>query len=32
MIKEQAQSIKASKAGQSHRAKTKDTRLKNKAK
>ena len=32
MIKEQAQSIKASKAGQAHRAKTVDTRFKHKAK
>ena len=32
MIKEQAQSIKASRAGQAHRAKTKDTRFQNKAK
>jgi hypothetical protein len=32
MIKDQEQSIKASKAGQAHRAKTKDTRFKPKAK
>jgi hypothetical protein len=32
MIKDQEQSIKASKAGQAHRAKTKDTRFKHKAK
>jgi hypothetical protein len=32
MIKDQEQSLKASKAGQAHRAKTKDTRFKHKAK
>jgi hypothetical protein len=32
MIKDQEQSLKASKAGQAHRAKTKDTRFKPKAK
>ena len=32
MIKDQEQSIKASKAGLAHRAKTKDTRFKPKAK
>jgi len=32
MIKDQEQSIKASKAGQAHRAKTKDTRFQHKAK
>jgi hypothetical protein len=32
MIKDQEQSIKASKAGQAQRAKTKDTRFKHKAK
>jgi hypothetical protein len=32
MIKDQEQSIKASKAGQAHRVKTKDTRFKPKAK
>jgi len=32
MIKDQEQSLKASKAGHAHRAKTKDTRFKPKAK
>jgi hypothetical protein len=32
LIREQEQSIKASKAGQVHRAKTKDTRFQHKAK
>ena len=32
LIKEQEQAAKASKAGQAHRAKTKDTRFRNKVK